>query len=531
MDSVPHAIADLQSPVHDALLSCFGREIVEGSSHFIGFQWPGTTKIWVVSYHARERQVLDECSLPVGRGRMFVLAATETGVVASPMSDLVRARLSYLLAHIGWSGVEDASRLYMQHQILLGTGASALLAAAQPIHLALAIQPDNAWASGRLGETYRRIANGWPGYGDTLFDPEPRVTNYVLALLYYQRSIDLEPDAPGAFWVHAHLGAAIVNVRAFAGVVHKPQSPALDALLDAWFPGSAPDEAYRLLTRKGQGSLILAQRRAGNYYPWAQDYYGATLTFAGFDVTEQDLAVDAFALALFNVVAATHLQPSMAKFEFEPGELYVNDFLQYGLLAFWLRMPIRAWALTRNGMGRMFQFDFLPGVQALQGFQLLVDISAGITAHELPFVPNERLIALLNSEIGADFSVGGVAIPEVPIVDTTALIGFIDEVVVRVGRPTIAPAMSSVAPLDTNIEMSLIQAYFVFKDFESILERLGGDTTQVSMCMGRIADRLGFEALGEGWDPTVDSRHELLGVMMSGKPTHKMTTHIRPRSP
>lgn len=525
MDGTHRAVAGLQSSVHDALVSAYGREILEGLDHFVGFKCPGTEH-WVVSYHARKQVVLDDLSVPSGRPRVFALLSTKTGVAAWPMPDVNRAQLSYLLAHISWARVDEATRLYMQHQILSDSGVPALLVAAQFLHCALALRPHNAWAHARLGETYRRIANGWPGYGDSLFDPESRVRNYVVALLHYQEAISLAPDAPGAFWVHAHLGAAVVNVRAFAGVVHKPASPALDALLAAWFPGSKPDEAYHQFTLKGQASLVEGQRRAGNYYPWAEVYYSGTLFFEGLGAKEDELAEEMFSFAWLNLAQALHLQPSIAKYEMEPGELYVNAFLQIAQLQFWLRDFFRAWVVTRSGMARLFKFDFLPGVQALQGFQLLINISVEMQMSGRPAAPPpRRILDLLNSEVGRDFSVGGVWIAESPIADRQALVDFVEEVMVKIGEPTIAPVMPSDIILDSGIRMSLLQAYFVFINFKRILDDWGGNTDSVSKCIHEIEAKLGLKATGAAYSAK-ENKEDSIGEHLTGKPSYRRCSRL-----
>jgi hypothetical protein len=78
--------------------------------------------------------------------------------------------------------------------------------------------------------------------------------------------------------------------------------------------------------------------------------------------------------------------------------------------------------------------------------------------------------------------------------------------------------------------MGLLQAYFVFMNFQVILDELGGDTARVSAlvseCMRAITDRLGLKPLGTVY-PAKHHKHDLFGVLMTGKLTYRMAAHIK----
>ncbi|MCA9706135.1 MAG: hypothetical protein KDK70_09830, partial [Myxococcales bacterium] len=190
-----------------------------------------------------------------------------------------KRQLSWVLAHIGWTNVAEVRVLYAQHQIMEGTGTTLALDSSKPLHQALTLHPRNSWALAHLGETYRGLGNSWPGNTFSLLVPEHRTRDYVIALLYLRLATNANPRN---YWAHAHYGAAVVNVRAFAGVAHVPsEGTCLVALLEQLFPGEPLDNAYNLLTTDAKDSLIVAQQLTGNFYPWAQVYYAATLIFEG----------------------------------------------------------------------------------------------------------------------------------------------------------------------------------------------------------------------------------------------------------
>lgn len=571
MDGKPRPVATLQSSVHDALVSAYSPKILEGKDCFIGFQCP-QNGCWVVSYFARKQLVLEDCWGATGQPRVFLLVSSKTGIVAYRVPDDARLQLSYLLAHIGWIRVEIASQLYQEHQILSGLGFPALRDAADLLLGAIVLRSTNAWAYARVGETYRRIANGWSGSGDSS-DPvkpkpksklmaESQMESYVFALLYYDEAISIAGAAPGAFWVRVHLGAAIINVRAFANGAVPSRSSALGRLLIHWWPhleeikedseGNADKkfflEAFRLFTQKARDSLVEGLRGSGHCYPWATTYYGATFLFEAMDKDGKDTQglYALCILGLLNVIDALRLQPSIIKDAFEPGKLYSSPFLEWGLLAFYCGQPDLAWLFTRSGMGRLFKSSFLPGLPELLGFQILITISGDSLKQSdetMPPPPTDyRWPSSYQSEFGLDLAVAGVQIPERRIREEGALIKFIEGVMIHLAEPMIAPVMPEEICLNTSLEMSLLQVYLVFDNFGQIIEKLNNKDPKdlgslndleklISKCKEGIGKKLKFPDVFIETKYSIDEyRNDLLGMTMTGRPTYNMLHFLKIRS-
>lgn len=540
----PLSLDDLVNPVNDMLISGYGQQICQDQSHFVGFECPGIQG-WVACYQKRKR-LWDNFDLFVpeedSRPNVLILKVDKDDVVtALRITDLIRARVSYLLAHEGWSQVAGVIRLYYQHQIMSVCGAPAIQKFAQRLKWATDIQPRNSWAFARLGEVYRIIANAWPGHEDSLMVPESRVHDYVVALFYFDHAISLSRDAPGGFWVDAHLGAAILNIRAFASEKTERSSESLRALRAAWFRDSAPDELFYLMTRKAKELLAKAQRSVGNYYPWAEDYYSATLLFEAIETKQEDEALNLVVSALLFFSDAVTLQHSLVRGTFEPGELYVNPFFQVGLLVY-SRLLSHAeqlvfkyqhsWGWIRDGMQYLFDFQFLPGIQALQGFEILSEISFTMVKEPDTAVYSDESVKWTSGKLVGRCSVAGVDIPETPITEGQSLACFILKVMLNIGRPTVAWVIPEEIRLNSNLEMSLVSALFVFNRFSEILAdpQVDGDAASdaqelISKCKNDIRQKLGLRLNLLSYD-ALDAKRNLAEAMLTGQPNHDMLSRL-----
>jgi hypothetical protein len=102
------------------------------------------------------------------------------------------------------------------------------------------------------------------------------------------------------------------------------------------------------------------------------------------------------------------------------------------------------------------------------------------------------------SEFGLDLAVAGVQIPERRIRDEGALIKFIEEVMIHLVKPMIAPVMPEEIRLNTSLEMSLFQVYLVFDHFGQIIETLNskepkylGSLNELNNLISECKERIG----------------------------------------
>ncbi|MCA9709701.1 MAG: hypothetical protein KDK70_27935 [Myxococcales bacterium] len=485
------AAASALAKLRDGHRGAHGSAELEAASFVTAFQSPGTTH-WTVVYHERQELLPfdfqgdhehesphGDGSVPTGHSTSFVLKIDDHGIESVLLPKAKAAQIAYGLAHVAQARVAEAFGLYSEHQILDSDGVPLMMDAASGYRWSLALNPDNAWALAHFGEVYRDIANSWPGNDTSLLLPNRRVEHYIVALLYYERAIQADPESS---WAHAHLGGAIVNVRAFVGFAyHSGKCNPLQALLDAWFPGKDPQVQYDDLLARATDSLSIAQRLKGNFYPWAQVYYaGSLLIKAGASRNPADAQLAQ--LAFVSVMDAYFLQPSLIAESFEPGELYVNSYFQVSLLYLWLERFSLAWAYAYMGMRRTFKFHFIPGLQDLMGLQLLVNVGAatsGVVTSEITegevAEGGEVAAGVFPHGPGDALSVNGVSIPATPIGTEAELLEFIDATVQHVASPTVAPYLCRGIAINTNIRMGLLQAFFILYNFLSVMTLADGD--------------------------------------------------------
>ncbi|MEM9460755.1 MAG: hypothetical protein AAGF11_41710 [Myxococcota bacterium] len=455
------------------------------------------TEDWIVVFHNRKK-FLSQSSLdpsdstikdtvPCGESYSYLLhpRANPIELLTTQLSPTQAERLSYIYAHLADARVVGLIKLYSEHQILNTLGEKTILRAARGFRDAIALNPKHAWALAHLGETYRNLANGWPSDSKLLTESNIHTpaSHYVTAMLYFQSALDQNES----FWAHAHLGATIVNARSFAGF-YKPDDTfgelvQLRHLIKKWFPNRQSEDIYQLLTEKAATSLYEAQVLLGNFYPWAQVYYAGTMLLKtasmGPDESEGSLSL----LTMATMADAYSLQPELLTDTFEPGELYVNPYLQIGLLYFHLgkRDPNSdraawnyraAWDYVRIGMGRLFNFHFIPGLQALLGFQLLAKIAK---ATLLPSPPTYDCGVPMCKTLHQEPSLpapAGISIPSAPFSTNVKLFDFIKDVYERSFLPTLAPFTHADFNSNTKIQMGITQAFFVLADLFRILEDL-----------------------------------------------------------
>lgn len=441
---------------------------VESARFIRVFRTPSAEE-WTVVYH--NCKVLTygtlEIALPIGTSNSFIVRFQGDSVTSVALSEPVAVRLAYALSHIGWAWVSIMNDLYSQNHILIDNGDQMIEQQGRYYDCALAIRPGYSWVLRRIAEMHRYIVNGWPASTNDLLMPSSRVEGYVRAIVYYKEAIKYDDDS---FWAHAHLGAVIVNIRAFVYYLEESDKiPALFALLKEWFPEEkTPMAQYESLLEQACSLLMKAQEELGNFYPWAQEYYADALLLKSVAKEKETNAFDTL-LAAVNIIDANFLQPKLAAQVVEPGELYnCNGFFQFGLLYYHLKQYDHAWNMTRIGMGRSFSFRFIPGLDLLLGYQILVHIAAGYIASI--GADTEAGVSSPDPTAGAVYA--AVSIPEKPIDKEQDLIKFMNEVFERACKPCVDPFKRKEAASGVNIQISLLQAMFILKDFEGILARV-----------------------------------------------------------
>ena len=460
-----------------------------GMKYMIAFN-PLGTQHWIVVYNDKVSSVLEPSSLEPqndsgsqgdivesvrdlrvnpeiadldSESSSFLVWNNDGKVQVNTITRSKAAQLAYILSHMAWVDVQVMVGLYMEHQILNKQGAPAIFAAARPYQWSLAVVPCDGWTLGHFGDVYRTVANGWPGNLQSLCLPDRRVADYVIALICYQRALDVDSES---CWDNAHLGAAIVNVRGFVGFQYQPGScPVLDQLMEQWFGDVDKEQRYNALIDKAAESLIRAQRLQGWFYPWAQMYYAYALLLKLLGGAPDDDLRTTATKSIVNVVDALYIDPTIVATSFEPGELYVNGPFQISLYYIWVREYGMAWAWARRGMVRLFKWHFLPGLDAVLGFQLMANAAVGLLLVGPPdlqsFEPPETPYGVLE--------LLGVSVPVVPISTADECIAFIGDVVTRAIAKSLRLFLKHPEWLNTTLEISLVQYFFILTDFQNLL--------------------------------------------------------------
>ena len=500
---------------------------------------------FVVIYHDKKSYRDLDFAVPTGESLAFVVVHHHEGFESGLLTPARARQLSYVVAHVGWAWVESTIAQYYQHPILNDEGVPAIKCWALYYHFALCLNPDDDWTLARAAEVYRNIANGWPGSPGTLDMPDERVNNYVRSLVLFKAAIDLNPRA---FWAHAHMGAAIVNVRAFVGPLSDPEtvSPALRALLedDEWFtawhlrdvelvakwsndsPLPDPNDQVPLtiglaFIETAIWVLSTALELTGEYYPWAQMYYADALLVKALILGENasgPLGVQSMLESLTSVF----LDPTILVNAFGPGDLVESGFFSPAMVSFYAKDYVLAWRYARRGMFFLFKNDFIPGLPALFGCQLLAKISAAYIADGSPPVGGAEFVHHRASHRWV-----AVDIPVDPISTERELVEFIDIFVTYLFRDFIAFWLRADIKINTSIHMSLMQSYWILSDIHGMLggfdvqdggviEKVGGYIHDIRKKLG-LAENLDFETYEH-------SDSDMMTTLYSGKPSYHMCT-------
>lgn len=468
VDQAPAAIArlrELQLQAHPDL----GLE----RARFISAFRVAPVDHWTIVHHDQREVRAGDVTIVLPMAPVaLALEIRRDGLRSAPISAARAAQLSYALSHLAWADVTIAIQLYTVSKVLDRVGIPALQKEACRYHMALLLRPDSPWALSHLGETYRNIANGWPPGVVEMTTPDGRVRDYITALLYFEAAIRLNPRD---FWAHAHLGAAIVNARAFTGATDGIAT--FQGLLERWFPDVAPDRRDEALLDKAWASLDEAQHLRGDFYPWAQLYAADVLIIQSVVFKDRAKAAEAGRLGMVMTLDAMYLQPQMAGDLFEPAELYDNAFYQVSLLSLWNGDFLLAWQYACFGMSRAFKFQFIPGLQCLLGYQLLVNIAAqNVCSPKGSGRPEvEAATSLLGRYRLGDTSLFPYPVP--PLIDSKAgLIELIRGVFEHVAVPTVSTFLEREIALDTSISISLTQVIFILLNFQQVLRESSDDT-------------------------------------------------------
>lgn len=472
-----HTACDLSSrPAPPALLGLRDAQAkahpelgVDRARYLSAFRDPRIPR-WIVAYHQKwddigfpDHPIPHPSDDPVA----FFLDTRELPLRSAPLSANVIAQLSYALSHRAWANVSIAIELYTVGKVLIADGCSAIHDAAGGYDRALLLRPSSSWALAHRGEAYRNMANSWPPSMEGITTPGNRVNDYVTALLYFRAAIRLDPDD---FWAHAHLGATIVNVRAFAGRLDKQgKVPELDGLLENWLGGRSAEQQEHDFLKLAMECLNKAQQLRGNFYPWAQLYAANVLLIWSVMGKQSVQAQEAGTLGGVLTLDAIGLQPELAGNLFEPGELYDNPLYQFGLLYLWCKKYLPAWRYVCLGMSRNFKFRFLPGLDVFLGYQLLANVwdwqlvnpqceqNDGMPFIDyMDYVPRELPVPVRPK----------------PTACRDDLIYFIADVFMKVCRPMVDAYIEYQS--STSIHVSLLQVCFTLVNLQQILNRAGG---------------------------------------------------------
>jgi hypothetical protein len=313
----------------------------------------------------------------------------------------IAAQIAYAWAHRAEALVNQTKAMYSLDQVLLAEAVPALDLRKEDYLRALLIDPDRFWTLAHLGEVYRDMANSVPGLMDYLFPEkgnkrEQRLENYACAIIYYRESIDraISKNMRPSPWAYAHLGAAVVNTRAFVEFdgdrnTDLLQKGLLADLLVDW-PAEWPEETTAAataadavnhtnlrFTNRAMMALVRAQELQGFYYPWAQGYYGGTLLLKSIFSKDQvgQLNAALAQIAQLQTALVYYLQPALLGAVFEPTRLDVNPMFEMAAIQHHVNEYELAWCYAWMGMHWLFRDKFQPGLYGLTGYGLLVTIA------------------------------------------------------------------------------------------------------------------------------------------------------------
>lgn len=439
---------------------------------------------------------------------------------AVEIDDAHRARLAYIWAHLADASSYTTMGLYRVSTVVITESLAAMFQRAYAFQVALAIQPDYRWALAHLGDFYRNVANGWGQPEPVRFDFYAKAIDYLLTSIGElgrgsESGKEPPPLAASSAWAIAHLGAAIVNARAFTGVgpcaaENKPDSSnkfdVLEQLAMQWKlsgkpKGGGPGSTSLWLMKKARDYLVDAQVLQGFFYPWAQNYQGDALLL----ITMLDQYAPNKPLAQLSSAQLLHsfvLQPELATQLFEPGQLFRNPNFEFGVLYFSTKKYSLSWQNTWVGMQYLFKFDFVSGVQALLGTTIMAMASAGHMREETGAAESYPLLGeggFLRMHANPGRPHTRFDLPPDIIGTKAGLATFIEDVFVTFGKPTVTPLL--LLPDDpqddawtTKIRVGMTATQEVFFVFANLLQLTGGSQVVIDelYCfIDAIGDRLG----------------------------------------
>ena len=445
---------------------------------------------------------------PTGQPYALILSRTQ----CRWLKPAVAAQMSYAWAHLAEAATHYTMGMYRVNQILLHESTSAIELRRQDYLRALLLNPSSHWTLAHLGESYRHAANTFTARGAVYPDADDRLKSYVTAIVYLRTAIELAIDnKEKSSWAYAHLGAAIVNTRGFLAW-RKKDPPIVEHLLgdwpESWPEGPKEDEpraAGELVdlnlafVNRALKLLVRGQEGQGFYYPWAQFYYSGALLAKGALLRDLGIAQ----LGQLQVALSYYLQPQILDDIMEPGHLSVNPMFEMAAIHHCLQNHTVAWQYAWIGMKWLFKFHFQPGLYALSGCSLLVEIASehlrekrNPVVNQVPQAqPNDSLIkaAML---LEAPSPMG---LPTEPFNDREGLCQFIEESYVKCVRPHVYFWLSPGIELDSNVTVGLTTTLVIIDQFLTVLLKdhpsQSGSQDRVVFelkeCKGKIESKLG----------------------------------------
>lgn len=473
-------------------------------------------------------------SFPVGSSASFIL--TPKGATPVPKPDAIL--MAYAWAHLAQATAAKMEGLYRQSQILDGAVIPALLQVDQLYAQALLLSPEHAWTLAHRGELHRILANCLLNENNQLQSSTDRLHRYVTSIVYFRRAIDAyraprstsEPRSNEYAWACAHLGAAVINARAFVGIKHG--YPLLDELLVDW-PESWPDAGQPAADSVGPqpndplASMVAYLNRAikvlvralesqGFCYPWAQSYYSASLLLKG--ALDHSLAPSqATEVAALGQVVSSHayyLDPQLLQGVFEPAQLAVNPPFELAVIHYSKALNrrgkdketaaedcARAWSYAWIGLKWPFKYHFQEGLQGLTICRLLAKIAKlyqtlksqqGPHGQGLNATPANLIDAVMLSKLGRSpgASPSLIEVPPTPIETSEELAKFIDRAVSRFGIWQMQPFLNDDTKLNSNIITGLILTHSIIEDFANDVKELGFSSDGLKSLNQAIEKRL-----------------------------------------
>lgn len=482
--------------------------------------------------------------LPDGAFASYILAP---GTVSAVSDSEVVALMAYAWSHLANTMSAKLDELYRQHQILDGRAIPAMRKVDQLYEQSLFLKPDQPWTLAHRGELQRHLANCLLDEDLKPQSSEERLGRYVKSIAYLRRAIDIYGDQHSTKfprnrhypWACAHLGAAVVNARAFVGILGN-EDPVMQELLADW-PADWPDreptssavlqkppqdpvEFLVQFLNRAMKMLLLALQSAGSYYPWAHSYYSASLLLKGAldDKLPSAVATQVAALGQVTSSQAYYLDPSLLNDVFEPVQLGVNPpfelaIIYYSKAVLHSRQEQRdpatvaadcqnAWHYAWIGMRWLFKYRFQEGLQGLTVCALFVKISMlyRATVQQSSTSSNCAL-----SSGGAEDSDGDLIqaaglkvlagswgtsplfkIPMEVITKHEDLLAFIHEAVRCFAGWQLQLFLHDQVRMNSNLVTGLIWTDHLIGHFKDEVEQLGGGSAEVeSLCGLRTAIR------------------------------------------